>query len=67
MNTKHNLHLAILAKLNAEGILKDLKFDRLTIFEKNLIHTTAMSLPEDKVEAYYRNLAATAKRIGFNR
>ena len=62
MDKKMRLHLAILARLNNEGILKDLNFHRMPLFRQVMICNKAMNLPEDQVEAYYRSLAARAKK-----
>jgi len=63
MDKKMHLHLAILARLNNEGILKDLHFDRMPLARKTMICNKAMNLPEDQVEAYYRNLATRARKV----
>ena len=62
MDKKMHLHIAILARLNNEGILKDLHFDRMPLARKAMICNKAMNLPEDQVENYYRNLAARSKK-----
>ena len=45
MDKKMHLHFAILARLNNEGILKDLHFDRMPLARKAMICNKAMNLP----------------------